>query len=72
MDYTLEELAKQLGLPDENVEDFVEQHGPLDESIALADASFWNAGQAGMLRDAIRADDPWSIAAGQLDALFRE
>ena len=72
MEHTLEQLAEQLGIPNEKLDAFVAENKPLESSVSLADAPFWSRAQASFLAEAIRSDDPWSIAAGQLDALLRD
>lgn len=70
--HDLNALMQQLGLGDgAALEAFVAEHRPLPDALALADANFWNAGQAAFLREAIAADAEWSDAVDELDALLR-
>ncbi|MDO8698483.1 MAG: DUF2789 family protein [Pseudomonas sp.] len=69
----LTSLFQQLGLPAgaADVDSFVSQHAPLPERLALADASFWNLGQATFLREQLVADAEWAELIDQLDLLLR-
>ncbi|MCV2358252.1 MULTISPECIES: DUF2789 domain-containing protein [Roseateles] len=67
------ELFAQLGLPndDAGIHDFLSRHTPLAPEIRLADAPFWNAAQAEMLRKSRRDDADWAGLVDQLDAGLR-
>ena len=69
----LTSLFQQLGLPAESAEvvAFVNQHTPVAECLALADAPFWNLGQATFLREQLEADAEWAEVIDQLDLLLR-
>ncbi|BBN60475.1 DUF2789 family protein [Hydrogenovibrio marinus] len=73
-EHTLETLFQQLGLPNEQaeVEAFVEMHKPLPLSVPLAEADFWNDGQAAFIVEAFADDAEWIEAVDQLDALLRD
>ncbi|MBD3820972.1 DUF2789 family protein [Hydrogenovibrio sp. JE_KL2] len=73
-EHTLETLFQQLGLPNEQVEieAFVEAHKPLPLSVSLAEADFWNDGQAAFIAEAFADDAEWIEAVDQLDALLRD
>ena len=71
--HTMSTLFAQLGLPnsDEEIQRFIETHRELRSTEELADASFWNAGQAAFLREAIEDDSDWAEVVDQLDASLR-
>lgn len=71
--HTLSTLFKQLGLPssEQQIRDFVDQHSPLDPSITLAEAQFWNPGQRSFLLEALAEDSDWTELIDQLDAALR-
>ena len=72
--HTLRDLFLQLGLPGEqpDIDQFVAAHRPLANSIALADASFWNPAQAQFLREEIGEDADWAEVVDQLNVMLRE
>ena len=69
----LSELFRQLGLPDDGpaIEQFIATHRPLDGATRLADASFWNAGQAQFLREEIADDADWAELVDTVDSRLR-
>ena len=71
--HTLCELFRQLGLPDDlpSMERFIAQHRPLERSIKLHAAPFWNQGQRDFLLQAIGNDADWAAQVDQLDARLR-
>ncbi|WIO73355.1 DUF2789 domain-containing protein [Porticoccaceae bacterium LTM1] len=71
--HTLPTLFDQLGLPsmEEAIDRFIEEHAPLEASLCLTEAEFWNDSQKSFLRDAIRDDSDWAEVVDQLDALLR-
>ena len=71
--HDLSALFAQLGLPADSAsqELFVRQHAPLAEHIRLADAPFWNAAQAALLREQLSADADWAEVVDQLNLLLR-
>ena len=71
--YDLKALFAQFGLPasDAAIADFVDQHRPLDPSVKLEDAPFWNGTQKRFLAAAVEEDAEWVEAVNQLDALLR-
>lgn len=73
-EHTLETLFDQLGLPNQqaDIEAFVQAHKHLPLSIPLAEAPFWNQGQASFIAEALAEDAEWVEAVDQLDALLRE
>lgn len=60
-------LFEQLGLPagKHEIAAFIEAH-PLPETLALAEAPFWNAGQRQFLREQLGADADWAIVVDEL------
>jgi len=72
--HTLHSLFDQLGLPswEEAIARFVDDHGPLDAQIELADAGFWSDSQRAFLKESILQDSDWAEVVDQLDALLRE
>lgn len=71
--HDLKALFAQFGLPngDTQIADFIDQHRPLDPSVKLEDAHFWNGTQKRFLAAAIEEDAEWAEAVDQLDALLR-
>jgi len=71
--HTLCELFRQLGLPDDlpSMERFIARHRPLERSIKLCAAPFWNQGQRQFLQQAISSDADWAEQVDQLDARLR-
>lgn len=70
--HTIQALFAQLGLPnsEQAIEAFV-TNNHLPPEIPLANAAFWNAGQAQFIREAIAEDADWSEAVDYLDAQLR-
>ncbi|EDY85853.1 conserved hypothetical protein [gamma proteobacterium HTCC5015] len=71
--HTLSELFEQLGLASDSdsIDRFIAEHRPLDDNTPLADAPFWNRGQASFLREAIVDDANWAELVDQLNAQLR-
>ena len=71
---SLRDLFKQLGLPDKcsEIELFIKSHAPLDASIPLADASWWNQDQKDFLQDELVKDADWAEAIDQLNNQLRQ
>jgi hypothetical protein len=69
---TMSNLFAQLGLPADglSINRFIEQHGPLPESVLLADAPFWTPSQAAFLREEILEDADWAEVVDELNARF--
>lgn len=67
------ELFAQLGLPagEEDIRRFIASHGPLHGATMLADAPFWTASQAQLLRELVASDADWAEVADQLNAALR-
>jgi hypothetical protein len=71
--HTLGELFSQLGLPCDTVsiESFIAHHRPLDGTIKLSDAPFWNQSQRDFLQQQICVDADWSEWVDKLDVRLR-
>lgn len=67
------ELFSQLGLPSDpaGIRAFVSAHSPLAANIALADAPFWTAAQATLLREELLEDADWAEVVDQLNVALR-
>tara|TARA_R110000787_G_scaffold260119_4_gene365375 strand:+ start:849 stop:1082 length:234 start_codon:yes stop_codon:yes gene_type:complete len=67
-------LFAQLGInnSDEEIERFIATNRGVPVSQPLADAHFWNSGQAQFLQEAIQLDSDWSDIVDSLDALLRD
>lgn len=68
------DLFDQLGLPSSPaaIAAFIGEHHPLAGEVALADAPFWNTGQAQFIREKkVQDEPPWSILIDQLSAALR-
>lgn len=70
--HSMPSLFEQLGLPssDSEITAFIDRH-VLPPGVALADANFWNAGQARFLRDCLEEDADWAEIVDHLDARLR-
>ncbi len=71
--HTLETLFEQLGLDSspEAIDLFIQQH-PLEDSVLLPDAPFWNEGQRSFLRESWKRDSSWSPIVDNLNTLLRD
>jgi len=71
---TLNDLFKQLGLPnsDEEIHHFLERYKPIPETMKLYQAHCWNQAQSEFLEQLIEEDGDWSYMADELDALLRK
>ena len=71
--HTIADLFAQLGLGNTpaEIEQFVAQHRPLNNSLQLADAPFWSASQAQFLREEISEDADWAEVVDQLNLMLR-
>ena len=67
------ELFAQLGLPSDpaGIQTFVSAHSPLADHVALADAPFWTAAQATLLREELLGDADWAEVVDQLNNALR-
>lgn len=68
--HTMSHLFAQLGCPSDApaIERFIETRRPLANGVQLHEAAFWNASQAGFLREAILDDADWAEVADELNA----
>ncbi len=71
--HTLSALFDQLGLPSSElaIARFIDEHSPLDPTISLVDAPFWNHGQRAFLMEALADDSDWTELVEHLDANLR-
>ncbi|MDF1831542.1 MAG: DUF2789 domain-containing protein [Porticoccaceae bacterium] len=71
--HTLATLFEQLGLPstESAINEFIDQHSPLDPQLRLEEASFWNPGQRSFLMEAQAEDSDWTEMVDHLDAFLR-
>ena len=71
--HTLGTLFEQLGLPSSEsaINEFIDQHSPLDPQLMLEEASFWNPGQRSFLMEAKAEDSDWTEMVEHLDAFLR-
>lgn len=71
--HSMGDLFRQLGLSDEPmaIDGFVALHRPLSDRVLLADAPFWNASQARLLREELAKDGDWSPVIDGLNTLLR-
>lgn len=71
--HAFKDLFEQLGLPSESeaIKNFIEANRPLAPEVELADAGFWNAGQASFIREELLRDADWAELVDQLDASLR-
>ena len=71
--HTMADLFQQLGLDSEPaaIDAFVVKHRPLSDRVLLADAPFWNAGQASLLREEKAKDGDWAVVIDCLNSLLR-
>lgn len=70
-DHSLNTLFLQLGLPAGKaaIEAFLREH-QLPAGLTLAQAPFWNAGQAAFLQEALDDDSDWAEMADELALLL--
>ncbi|WP_078118394.1 DUF2789 domain-containing protein [Thiosocius teredinicola] len=70
INHDMTNLFAQLGLPSDraSIAEFIEAHGPLPQSMPLADAPFWNPAQAAFLREELREDADWAPVIDNLNA----
>ena len=71
--HTMSDLFQQLGLDSEPaaIDAFVAKHRPLSDRVLLADAPFWNASQASLLREEKAKDGDWTVVIDSLNSLLR-
>lgn len=71
---TLNDLFKQLGLPDsdDEIQAFINAYQPRAETIKLHEAPNWTAAQSALLEEIINEDGNWSYLADHLDVLLRK
>lgn len=71
--HPLQELFKQLGLPDDaaEIDRFIAAHTPLAEDVTLANATFWTPAQSTFLREEILDDADWAEIVDHLNIALR-
>lgn len=71
--HSLGDLFLQLGLDADPaaIDTFVALHRPLSDRVLLADAPFWDASQARLLREELAKDGDWSGVIDCLNTLLR-
>ncbi len=71
--HTMADLFQQLGLDGTPaaIDAFVATHRPLSDRVLLADAPFWNASQASLLREEKAKDGDWAVVIDILNSLLR-
>ena len=67
------ELFAQLGLPNDasSIRKFIQTHSPLNSSIRLEDAQFWNTAQAALLEEELQGDSDWAEVIDRLNLALR-
>jgi len=72
--HTLQTLFLQLGLvySVEQIDAFIDRHKPLPDTIALAEADFWNPSQARFFAEALQEDSDWCELIDELDCRLRK
>ncbi len=67
------ELFAQLGLPNDasSIRKFIQTNSPLNSSIRLEDAQFWNTAQAALLKEELLGDSDWSEVIDRLNLALR-
>jgi len=71
--HSLQTLFCQLGLADdeEQINAFIEKHGPLPLNIVISEANFWNESQAAFLAKSVEEDSDWCELVDELNCLLR-
>jgi hypothetical protein len=71
---TMGRLFEQLGLSGEavSIRCFIAEHSPMGEGVALCDAPFWTAAQAGFLREELLDDASWVGVIDRLNVALHE
>ncbi|MCL1623561.1 DUF2789 domain-containing protein [Moraxella sp. Tifton1] len=73
VDYTLNQLFKQLGLDnsDAAIDSFIRTN-QLSQQTMLIDAPFWNEQQRSFLKEEYKLDSVWSLTIDELNTLLHE
>ena len=71
--HSLSTLFAQIGLSADpaSIERFIAEHAPLDPTVNVADAKFWQPAQASFLRQQLAADADWAELVDQLSLKLR-
>lgn len=72
--HSMSHLFAQLGLPadQESIHHFIASHRPLENSVALHQASFWSSAQSCFLEEEIIEDADWAPVIDTLNGLLRQ
>ncbi len=67
------ELFAQLGLPNDasSIRQFIQTHSPLNSSVRIEEAHFWNAAQASLLKEELLGDSDWAEVIDRLNVALR-
>jgi len=67
------ELFAQLGLPNDahSIRKFIQSHSPLNASIRIEEAQFWNTAQASLLKEELTDDSDWAEVIDRLNLALR-
>jgi len=67
------ELFAQLGLPNDgsSIRQFIQTHSPLNASVRLEDAQFWNTAQSALLKEELLGDSDWAEVIDRLNVALR-
>jgi hypothetical protein len=70
----LHDLFRQLGLnsSSEGIDQFIENHSPLESSILLAEASVWTINQSDFLKEELLKDADWVESIDLLNIELRK
>jgi hypothetical protein len=71
--HSFSELFRQLGLPADRayIEKFICDHKPLEPSVMISAAPFWNQSQKEFLKKSLQEDADWAPMVDQLNAELR-
>jgi len=71
--HDLAALFAQLGLPNsqQDIDDFIRLHSPLDSKTPLHQAICWSHSQCQFLKEAVDDDADWADVVNHLDTLLR-
>lgn len=71
--HSLNDLFDQLGLASspESIDQFIKKYSPLNSTVVLEDANFWNPYQRQFLRDELQKDADWAEPIDLLNSQLR-
>lgn len=72
--HTLSSLFAQLGLAASPaaIDEFIDGHAPLDNSVALYRAPFWSEAQRDFLKQEIIEDADWAMVIDELNSRLHD